>query len=93
MILANNINLSFGSQKVFDGISFTINDDQRIGLIGKNGSGKSTLLEAIVGIQPLDSGTITISKQKKIAYLAQDVVLASSLSILEETLTGIPRYC
>ncbi len=88
MILANNIQLSFGSQKVFDGISFTINDDQRIGLIGKNGSGKSTLLEAIVGIQPLDDGTITISKQKKIAYLAQDVVLSSSLSILEETLTA-----
>ena len=88
MILANNLKLSFGSQKVFDGISFTINDDQRIGLIGKNGSGKSTLLEVMVGLQPLDGGTITISKQKKIAYLAQDVVLASSLSILEETLTA-----
>ena len=88
MILANKIRLSFGSQKVFDDISFTINDNQRIGLIGKNGSGKSTLLEAIIGIQPLDSGSITISKQKKIAYLAQDVVLASSRTILEETLTA-----
>ena len=88
MILANNIRLSFGSQKVFDGISFTINDNQRIGLIGKNGSGKSTLLEAIIGIQQLDSGSITISKQKKIAYLAQDVVLASSLSVLDEALTA-----
>jgi ATP-binding cassette subfamily F protein 3 len=88
MILANKIRLSFGSQKVFDDISFTINDNQRIGLIGKNGSGKSTLLEAIIGIQPLDSGSITISKQKKIAYLAQDVVLASSRTILEETMTA-----
>lgn len=88
MILASNLKLSFGPQKVFDGISFTINDDQRIGLIGKNGSGKSTLLEAIVGLQQLDSGTISIAKNKKIAYLAQDVVLSSNLSILEETLTA-----
>ena len=65
---------------LFDDISFDIKDDQRIGLIGANGSGKSTLLEAIVGMQLLDDGSITVSKRKKIAYLAQDVVLSSSLS-------------
>jgi ATP-binding cassette subfamily F protein 3 len=88
MIQAQSITLSFGSRVLFDQISFDINEDQRIGLIGKNGSGKSTLLEAIVGLQQLDSGTITISKNKKIAYLAQDVVLASQLNILEETMTA-----
>jgi ATP-binding cassette subfamily F protein 3 len=88
MIIGSNIKLSFQSQAVFDGISFTINEDQRIGLIGNNGSGKSTLLECIVGLQELDSGTISISKSKKIAYLAQDVVLASEKSILDETFTA-----
>src|SRR3984885_7172597 len=86
MIQVNAIDLSFGKKKVFDNISFIINENQRIGLIGRNGSGKSTLLEAIVGLQVLDDGTITVNKNKKVAYLPQDVVLASSLSILEETM-------
>jgi len=88
MIQANSIYLSFGSRMLFDDISFDIKEDQRIGLIGANGSGKSTLLEAIVGMQLLDDGSITVSKRKKIAYLAQDVVLSSSLSILDETMTA-----
>lgn len=91
MIIASSIKLSFGSRAIFDGISFNLSEDQRIGLIGKNGSGKSTLLEAIVGIQPLDDGAISISKNKKIAYLAQDVVLASERSILDETMTAFER--
>lgn len=86
MIQASSIELAFGKQKVFDSISFTINEHQRIGLIGRNGSGKSTLLEAIVGLQQLDDGIITVNKNKKVAYLPQDVVLASSLSILDETM-------
>ena len=88
MIQANSIQLSFGSRVLFDNISFDIKENQRIGLIGANGSGKSTLLEVIVGLQQLDGGSISISKNKKVAYLAQDVVLSSSLSILEETLTA-----
>lgn len=91
MIRAQSICLSFGSRPLFDNISFDINQDQRIGLIGANGSGKSTLLEAIVGIQPLDSGSISINKNKKIAYLSQEIVLASTLSILDETMTAFDQ--
>ncbi len=91
MIQAHSISLSFGTRALFDDISFDINQDQRIGLIGANGSGKSTLLEAIVGIQPLDSGSITINKSKKIAYLSQEIVLASALSIIDETMTAFDQ--
>ena len=88
MIHANSLQLSFGSRPIFDSLSFDLREEQRIGLIGANGSGKSTLLEAIVGLQELDGGAITISKSKKIAYLAQDVVLSSTLSILEEAIAA-----
>ncbi len=91
MIHAYSIYLSFGSQILFNDISFDVKENQKIGLIGANGSGKSTLLEAIVGLQPLDDGSIAISKNKKVAYLAQDVVLSSSLSILEETMTAFDQ--
>jgi len=87
MINANNISLSFNEQKILDVVSFTIKQEQRIGLVGRNGSGKSTLLRIITGGQPLDSGTVTISKYKKIAYLPQEVVLNSDKSIIDETLT------
>lgn len=85
MIQASNICLSFGNQEVFDDVSFTINQNDRIGLIGRNGSGKTTLLKAIIEPSILDDGAISIQNRKKIAYMPQEVVLASNLSILEET--------
>src|SRR5665647_992010 len=88
MIQANNVCLSFGEQIVFDNVSFTVNSDQRIGLVGRNGSGKSTLLKAIAGAQHLDSGTISISNKQTVAYMPQEVVLDSDKSILDELLTA-----
>lgn len=87
MIQARDICLSFGEQKVFDHISFTLNQNQRIGLVGRNGSGKSTLLKVIAGQQRLDEGSIAINSKKVVAYMPQEVVLESDKSILDETLT------
>ncbi|MCX5922412.1 MAG: ABC-F family ATP-binding cassette domain-containing protein [Candidatus Dependentiae bacterium] len=88
MIQTNNLSLAFGDQIVFDNISFTLNQDDRVGLVGRNGSGKSTLLKAIAGQQHLDSGKVSISNKKVVAYMPQEVVLESEKSILEETLTA-----
>lgn len=88
MIQAHSICLSFGDQVVFDSISFNINEHDRIGLVGRNGSGKTTLLKAILNPRELDDGTITTLSKKKIAYMPQEVVLQSSLSIIEETFTA-----
>lgn len=86
MIQANNVCLSFGEQKVFDSVSFTINQSDRIGLVGRNGSGKSTMLKAIAGMQHLDDGTFSIGNKMTIAYMPQEVILESSKPVLEETL-------
>ncbi len=87
MIQAHNICLSFGNQDIFDHISFIINQQDRIGLVGRNGSGKTTLLKAIIDPSVLDDGAITLLSKKRIAYMPQEVVLQSSLSILDETFT------
>ncbi len=87
MIYAKNVTLTFGTQPIFNNISFTVDASQRVGLVGRNGSGKSTLLKAIHHPQMLDSGAITILSNKKIAYMPQEVVLDSDKSILDEALS------
>lgn len=86
MIRANNLSLSFGSQKIFDQVSFTMQESDRIGLVGRNGSGKSTLLAAFENPSILDGGTITIAGNKQLAFMPQQVVLESDRSILDETM-------
>jgi ATP-binding cassette subfamily F protein 3 len=86
MIQLDNICLSFGNQAIFDHISCSFNEDQKIGLVGRNGSGKSTLLNVIGATQQLDEGQIRIPKSCKIACMPQDVVLVSDKTILCEAI-------
>jgi len=87
MIILKNLSLNLGGKVIFNDISLTIAQDHRIALVGKNGSGKTTLLKVISGQQALDFGQVSIEKRKTVAYLPQEVVLASARSILDETLS------
>ncbi len=87
MLILRNLCLSFGNQVVFDHISETIQQSERIGFFGLNGSGKSTLLKVIAGMQKLDGGTVSSARGKTIAYLPQEVTLISDASVLDETMT------
>lgn len=62
---------SFGTQTLFEGLSFTVSSGDRIGLLGPNGSGKSTLLKIIMGLEPADNGAITKRQGLKIGYASQ----------------------
>ena len=57
-----NISKSFGDLVLFNDISFTVEERQRIGLIACNGKGKSTLLKVIAGEEPYEGGRITLSR-------------------------------
>lgn len=91
MIQLRNISLSFGSQKVFDGINHIFSETQRVGLVGRNGAGKSTLLKAVFDPSVLDGGTINIQGTQSIAYMPQEVVMNSNRSIFEETFSAYKR--
>ena len=91
MIQIKNISLSYGEQKLFDEISCSIKSNERIGLVGRNGTGKSTLLKSMVKPSLLEDGTISMPKNYRIAYMPQEMVLSSSKSILDETLTALDR--
>jgi len=88
MIQIRNASLAFGSQTIFDELSCTINKKDRIGLVGCNGSGKSTLLRVILGLQPIDNGTVQKVGQPTIGYMPQEITLASKKSILDEAVSN-----
>lgn len=75
IVSVSNLNKSFGDDIILEDVSFSIEENDRIGLIGLNGTGKSTLLKILVGSMPYDSGNIYIDKTIKIGYLAQDTDL------------------
>lgn len=66
-----DVTIAIDKKVIIDRVSFEIMPSQIIGLVGPNGGGKSTLVKAILGLQPITSGTITSSKDLRIGYLPQ----------------------
>ena len=81
-----NISKSFGDLVLFNDISFTIEERQRIGLIACNGKGKSTLLKVIAGEEPHEGGKITMRNDIRIGYLEQEPDFADDLTVIEACL-------
>jgi ATP-binding cassette subfamily F protein uup len=77
IINAQGISKSFGSTVLFQNVSFTVSEGDRIGLIGPNGSGKSTLLRILAGNEDLDNGEIAVRKRVRLACVLQDSKFAS----------------
>jgi ATP-binding cassette subfamily F protein 3 len=88
MVSVQDISVSFGSFDLLTGISFLINDQDRIGLAGKNGSGKSTLLRIIAGLQSASSGSVDMSRDVTIGYLPQQMKVDDSTSVMNEVITA-----
>ena len=88
MISIDNISVSYGGWTLFDGISFLVNPKDRIGLVGKNGAGKTTLLRMIIGEQQPTSGAITRNADCTVGYLPQQMKVADTTTLLDETATA-----
>lgn len=88
MILScNNITKTFGTDTILSDCSFHIEEREKAAIVGPNGAGKSTLLKIIMGRLPADDGTVTISKDKTLGYLAQHQNLSSDGTIYDELLS------
>ena len=88
MILScNNISKSFGTYVIIKSCSFNIEDHEKAAIVGINGAGKSTLLKIITGIEPADTGLVTLAKDKTLGYLAQQQNLGSDNTIYDELLS------
>lgn len=89
MILAcNNINKSFLDNDILKNVSFNINENEKVAIVGDNGCGKSTLLKIIVGLMKSDSGEVITAKNTNIGYLAQHQDIDSNNTLYEEILSS-----
>lgn len=84
VINVNNISVSFGGTTLFSDVSFSINENDKIALMGKNGAGKSTLLKIIAGVGKPSSGQVTGSKDAVIAYLPQHLLTEDNVTVFAE---------
>ena len=87
LITLSDIKKSFSANVVLDGVSFQVEEKDRIGLIGANGTGKTTLLRILAGLDEPDLGGVTRSRQTAAAYQAQDPVFTEENGVLAEALT------
>ncbi|MDD3300927.1 MAG: ATP-binding cassette domain-containing protein, partial [Bacteroidales bacterium] len=85
MISVEGLSVEFGGTKLFDNISFAINEKDKIALMGKNGAGKSTLLKIIAGVKTPNKGGVTAPADSVIAYLPQHLMTEDGKSVYEET--------
>jgi ATP-binding cassette subfamily F protein uup len=81
IVNAQSLSKSFGANPLFQNVSFTISEGDRIGLIGPNGSGKSTLLKILAGAINTDSGNLAFRKNVRLTYVEQDSRFEPGLTI------------
>lgn len=84
MITVNDISVQFGGTTLFSDVSFAINENDKIALMGKNGAGKSTLLKIIAGVNKPSTGNVSAPKEAVIAYLPQHLLTQDGATVMEE---------
>ena len=92
-MVIKNMNLSFGIQEIFKDVNINIPDNKKVGIVGVNGSGKTTLFKSILGLQEIDSGSISFFNKPRISWLPQvitDEIPSLEISVFDYLLEGRP---
>ena len=92
-MVIKDMNLSFGIQKIFKDVNINIPDIKKVGIVGVNGSGKTTLFKSILGLQEIDSGSISFFNKPRISWLPQvitDEIPSLEISVFDYLLEGRP---
>ncbi len=84
MIAVDNLAVEFSGDTLFKDVSFTINENDKIALMGKNGAGKSTMMKIIAGAQKPTRGNVRTPKDAVIAYLPQHLLTDDDCTVMEE---------
>jgi ATP-binding cassette subfamily F protein 3 len=85
MLTVDSLKVEFSGRTLFSDVSFSVNENDKIALMGKNGAGKSTLLKILAGITKPTGGSISAPKEYVIAYLPQHLLTEDNATVFEET--------
>ena len=91
LISAQGLSKRYGTSPLFQNISFTVSEGERIGVVGPNGSGKSTLLEMLFGNVKPDTGDVAVRKATKLSFVRQASEYAPGISILSVVESALDR--
>lgn len=91
LLSVNSICVSFGTTVILDNVNFSINDNDRLGIVGINGAGKSTLAKLVSKNMIPTSGNVFIAKNKTVGYLAQNATIESDRTVFDEMLLAYPE--
>ncbi len=90
MINIDNMTKYYGSNVLFDNISFKLNRNEKVGMVGRNGHGKTTFFRLITGQAQPDSGTVTVPKNYRTGYVKQKIEFRED-TVLKEGIRGLPE--
>src|SRR3989338_7293918 len=85
MLTVDSLKVEFSGRTLFSDVSFSVNENDKIALMGKNGAGKSTLLKLLAGTNKPSGGTISAPKDYVVAYLPQHLLTEDNATVFEET--------
>ena len=88
LLTMEHITKSYTDRILLDDVGFSINENEKIGVIGINGMGKSTLLKVVAGLEECDAGKISMGNQVKICYLPQTPVFEEGTTVLKAAVAG-----
>ena len=88
LLTIENLSKVFTERQVFDQADFSVNEGEKIGVIGVNGTGKSTLLKIIAGLEEPDSGKVTLGNNLVLGYLPQKPEFEEGMTVLQAALAG-----
>ncbi|MBI3543642.1 MAG: ABC-F family ATP-binding cassette domain-containing protein [Deltaproteobacteria bacterium] len=89
LVSVHQLSKTFGARPLFSGITFVLNEGERVGLIGPNGMGKSTLLKILAGQYTPDTGTVSTQKGLRVGYLAQVPTFTPGATVEETVREGV----
>lgn len=92
MIGVDNLAVEFSGRTLFSDISFVINEQDKVALMGKNGAGKSTMMKILAGVQKPTRGHVRAPKEAVIAYLPQHLLTDDNCTVVEETKKAFNAY-
>jgi ABC transport system ATP-binding/permease protein len=89
LIALSNAHLAYGHVALLDGAGFSLETDERIGLIGRNGTGKSSLLKILAGIEKADDGLLQLQRNLRITYVPQEPLFERDATVFEAVAEGV----